>query len=123
MTIPSKRSALVHFALASTKPKKQEKRNERFAERNESFRMPDRKSLKSLSALNQSFRGIVCFQWVNGHFISRFFDISLSCPRKRASSHAFAPTWIPACARMTRRLARISAERALRNRLDIEPQL
>jgi hypothetical protein len=49
MTIPSKRSALwFHFVLASTKPKKQGKRNEIFAKRNETFRSAGRKSLNSL---------------------------------------------------------------------------
>jgi hypothetical protein len=79
MTISSKRGARwFHFVLASSKPKKREKRNERFAERNESFRMPDRKSLNSLRALNQSFRGIVCFQWVNRLFVSRFFTLPVA---------------------------------------------
>ena len=39
----------------------------------ETKRIPGRKSLESLWALNQSFRGLVCFQWVNRRFISRFF--------------------------------------------------
>jgi hypothetical protein len=39
--------------LASTKPKKQGKRNEYFAKRNETFRSAGRKSLNSLRALNQ----------------------------------------------------------------------
>jgi hypothetical protein len=50
-----------------------EKRNERFAMRNETKRIPGRKSLESLWALNQPFRGPVCFQRVNRRFISRFF--------------------------------------------------
>jgi hypothetical protein len=58
---------------ASTKPKNSEKRNERLAIRNETKRMPCRKSLESLSSPNRSFRGIVCFQWVDHHFVSRFF--------------------------------------------------
>jgi hypothetical protein len=33
-----------------------------FAKRNETFLRANRKSLESLLALNQSFRGIVCFQ-------------------------------------------------------------
>jgi hypothetical protein len=38
------------------------------------------KSLKSLCALNQSFRGIVCFQWVNCLFVSPFSRHSRSRP-------------------------------------------
>jgi hypothetical protein len=39
----------------------------------ETKHIPGRKSLESLWALNQSFRELVCFQWVNRRFISRFF--------------------------------------------------
>ena len=52
----------------------------RFAKRNESFRSAGRKSLKSLCALNQSFRVIVCFQWVNCLFVSPFSQHSRSRP-------------------------------------------
>jgi hypothetical protein len=47
--------------------------NERncFAERNQGFRDEGRKSLRSLGARNQGFRRIVCFQWVDRHFVSR----------------------------------------------------
>jgi hypothetical protein len=50
MTIPSERSSALwfHFVLASTKPKKQGKRNKYFAKRNETFRSAGRKSLNSL---------------------------------------------------------------------------
>jgi hypothetical protein len=57
---------------APTKPKNREKRNECFVMRNERFRIPDTKSLKSLRAPNQGFRGIVCFQALNRLFVSRF---------------------------------------------------
>jgi hypothetical protein len=63
---------------ATTRPKNSEKRNERFAMRNETKRIPGRKSLESLSALNQSFRGIVCFQLVNRLFVSRFFILPVA---------------------------------------------
>jgi hypothetical protein len=52
--------------------KNREKRNECFGMRNERFRIPDTKSLKSLRAPNQGFRGIVCFQALNRLFVSRF---------------------------------------------------
>jgi hypothetical protein len=54
-------------------PRAKTKRTLRHAKRNETKRIPGRKSLESLSALNRSFRGIVCLQWVNRRFISRFF--------------------------------------------------
>jgi hypothetical protein len=47
----------------------------RFAKRNESFRIDGLKSLKSLRVLNQLFRGIVCFQWVDPNFVSRRFRV------------------------------------------------
>jgi hypothetical protein len=43
-----------------------------FAMRNETFRGARRKSLKSLRAPIQRFRGFVCFQGFNGHFVSPF---------------------------------------------------
>jgi hypothetical protein len=55
----------------TTKPKRS-KRNVHFARRNKRFRMPSRKSLKSLLDANQSFRGIVCFQGLNLVLLSRF---------------------------------------------------
>jgi hypothetical protein len=54
MTISSERSTLwFHFILASTKPRKQRKRNEYFAKRSETFRSAGRKALNSLWVLNQ----------------------------------------------------------------------
>jgi hypothetical protein len=54
MTTQSERSALwFHFVLASTKPRKQRKRNEYFAKRSETFRTAGRKALNSLWVLNQ----------------------------------------------------------------------
>jgi hypothetical protein len=70
--------------LASTKPKKQGKRNEYFAKRNETFRSAGRKSLISLGSLNQCFRGIVCFQRFKGLFVSPFS--ALGC-HARESGH------------------------------------
>jgi hypothetical protein len=46
-----------------------------FAMRNETFRIPDRKSLKSLLTSNQWFRGIVCFQWLTPVFVSPFSQV------------------------------------------------
>jgi hypothetical protein len=51
-----------------------QKREVRFAMRNERFRRTRRKSLQSLRALNHEFRGIVCFQRVRCHFVSRLFS-------------------------------------------------
>ena len=70
----------VRFALGADEGQKQQKRNESFAKRNESFRSAGLTSLKSLCALNQSFRGIVCFQWVNCLFVSPFSRHSRSRP-------------------------------------------
>jgi hypothetical protein len=47
----------------------------RFAKRNESFRDDGLKSLRSLRVLNQLFRGIVCFQWVEPNFVSHRFRV------------------------------------------------
>jgi hypothetical protein len=46
-------------------------KNETNLSRNETLRVADHKSLKSLRALNQQFRGIVCFQSLNPVFVSR----------------------------------------------------
>ena len=43
-----------------------------FAKRNEPFRTGRGKSLKSLRRRIQPFRRIVCFQWVQAHFVSPF---------------------------------------------------
>jgi hypothetical protein len=76
---------------ASTKPKNREKRNEYFVMRDERFRILDTKSLKSLRAPNQGFRGIVCFQTLNRHFVSRFrrmlsLDPKRSCLADRGAA-------------------------------------
>ena len=53
-----------------------------------------RKSLKSLWAPNQSFRGIVCFQWLNSVFVSPFSRVVcfqwLSSPFRFAALAALA---------------------------------
>jgi hypothetical protein len=49
-----------------------EARNAHFAMRNETLRMAWGKSLESLWAPNQSFRGIVCFQRLELGFVSPF---------------------------------------------------
>jgi hypothetical protein len=49
-----------------------QKRNAHFAMRNETFRVAQRKLLKSFWAPNHSFRGIVCFQSFNFDFVSPF---------------------------------------------------
>ena len=74
------REATGTFRFGRRRGPKQQKRNESFAKRNESFRTAGLKSLKSLCALNQSFRGIVCFQWVNCLFVSPFSRHSRSRP-------------------------------------------
>src|ERR1700690_275511 len=66
------------FRFGLDQAQKAGKRNESFAKRNETFRSAWHKSLISLSTLNQSFRGIVCFQWLKGVFVSAFFNIRLS---------------------------------------------
>ena len=75
---------------APTKPKNREKRNECFVMRKERFRIPDTKSLKSLRAPNQGFRGIVCFQALNRLFVSRFrrmhsLEPQKGCPADRGA--------------------------------------
>jgi hypothetical protein len=66
------------FRFGLDQAQKAGKRNESFAKRNETFRSAWRKSLISFRTLNQSFRGIVCFQWLKGVFVSPFFNIRLS---------------------------------------------
>ena len=104
--------------------KKQRKRKESFAKRNETFRGLGRKSLESLYAANQLFRGIVCFQGLNRLFISHFFRIrspgpnGLSPAIDAVACHAresviqlgFGETWIPTCAGMTRLPGAIPSE-------------
>jgi hypothetical protein len=58
--------------LRARRLEKRPGRNAHFAARNETFRTAWHKSLKSLWAPNQSFRGIVCFQWLNSVFVSPF---------------------------------------------------
>ena len=74
------RGGPVSFAFGRRRGPKQQKRNESFAKRNESFRTAALKSLKSLCELNQSLRGIVCFQWVNCRFVSPFSQHPRSRP-------------------------------------------
>jgi hypothetical protein len=74
------------FVSGSTRPKNPRKRNARFAERNESFRITALKSLKSLMAPNQAFRGIVCFQGFNRLFVSRSRGMRSPDPNRPKSS-------------------------------------
>jgi hypothetical protein len=60
-----------HFVWGLDEAEKQRKRKQRFAKRNERFRDGDRNPLRSLGALNQGFRRIVCFQWLDPLFVSR----------------------------------------------------
>ena len=108
---PLTRRIQVRFASPSERSAKPAKARGRFARRNEAFRISGRKSLKSLWSLNQRFRGIVCFQWLNRLFVSPHSrpalvrtknPLRMSCPRTRASSLALPKFWIPACAGMTR---------------------
>jgi hypothetical protein len=57
------------------------KRNACFASRNERLRAAGRKPLISLRALNQAFRGIVCFQGFNRRFISPFSRTRIFGPK------------------------------------------
>ena len=59
----------------TAKAKANKNKGLRFAERNESFRIEGIKSLKSLRAPNQLFRGTFCFQWVDPNFVSRRFRV------------------------------------------------
>jgi hypothetical protein len=49
----------------------------RFAKRSERLRDEDRNSLRSLRVLNQVFRGIVYFQWIDPNFVSHVFACAL----------------------------------------------
>jgi hypothetical protein len=71
--------------LGLAERKKQGKRKDSFAERNQRFRDAGRKSLKSLGREIVAFRGIVCFQWLDPLF--RFAPIATAIPArmKRAS--------------------------------------
>ncbi len=57
-----------------------------FAMRNETFRIADRKPLKSLWIPNQSFRRFVCFQGFSRHFVSPFFQKVSYRPQNRAAN-------------------------------------
>jgi hypothetical protein len=65
------------FRFVSLRQTAQNRENEalRFAKRNERLRGEGRNSLRSLRTLNQLFRGIVCFQWVEPNFVSRCFRV------------------------------------------------
>jgi hypothetical protein len=60
------------FVCCVDKAENHENERIRLAKRNESFGGGSRKSLRSLRGLNQRFRGIVCFQWVDPRFVSPF---------------------------------------------------
>ena len=77
------------FVWASTS-QKQRKRKVSFRRTKPNVSQPCRKSLKSLKALNQRFRGIVCFQWVDPHFVSPF-SLSQAFPDGKAVLSAGAP--------------------------------
>jgi hypothetical protein len=66
-----------NFHFVSLRQTAQNRENEalRFAKRNERFRDEGRNALRSLMVLNQLFRGIVCFQWVDPNFVSRRFRV------------------------------------------------
>ena len=68
------RRSLRRFVSDAGESETQQNREDRFAMRNERFRRTRRKSLQSLRALNHEFRGIVCFQRVRCHFVSRLFS-------------------------------------------------
>jgi hypothetical protein len=67
-----RRRRLGRCVSGADEAQKQRKRKESFAKRNERFRDAGRKSLKSLGCEIGLFRQIVCFQWVNRLFVSRF---------------------------------------------------
>jgi hypothetical protein len=69
------------FVSGLDEAEKRPKRNAHFATRNKTFHEPGRKSLESLWAPNQSFRGFVCFQWLNPVFVSPFSSPPPSRPR------------------------------------------
>jgi hypothetical protein len=77
---------LCRFVSWADDAKNQRKRNRRFVKRNEPFRIPYRKSLKSLWAVNQVFRGIVCFQALSRHFVSPFSRNTVSTPSSRGET-------------------------------------
>ncbi len=64
---------------------KRRKRKESFALRNERFRDAGRKSLKSLGCEIGRFREIVCFQWANRLFVSRFRRTRSPDPKTRSN--------------------------------------
>src|ERR1700733_8987711 len=98
---------LTRFVSGAGETEPPENRGKHFAKRNETFRTAGGNSLKSLQALNQGFRGIVCFQGFNARFVSLFSrsasqDRNSHRPvmsRKRAMGRRGL---IPACVGMTR---------------------
>jgi hypothetical protein len=67
-----------------------EKREIRFAMRNQTFRMGGRKPLKSLCTLNHSFRGFICFQRVKRGFVSPFSQSVLFWSKKFPYTDCYA---------------------------------
>ena len=71
---PDRREAAsrLHIRPAKTKPKTANAKGSFRSTKRNAFRRAWRKSLRSLWTPNQSSRRIVCFQWLNGRFVSLF---------------------------------------------------
>jgi hypothetical protein len=65
--------------------------NPHFAMRNETFRMRPLKPLESMKALNQPFRGLVCYQWLGASFVSPRSRERFASRFHRPGSDAEAP--------------------------------
>jgi hypothetical protein len=79
---------------APAKPNAPENREKHFAKRNETFRTAGGNSLKSLQALNQVFRGIVCFQGFNPRFVSPFSQSASQDPNSLRPSCRENGRWV-----------------------------
>jgi hypothetical protein len=99
------------FVSGVDEAQNQQKRSESFAKRNEGLRIAGPKSLKSLGALNQGFRGFVCFQTLKFIFVSPFSQHALSRPKRAEIWRSTRPSVMP------RKLASSAAVRHLDSRL------
>jgi hypothetical protein len=99
---PSNPRTVIRAAYRSDRPcfvwrstsQKRRKRKVSFRRTKPNVSQECRKSLTCLKALNQRFRGIVCFQWVDAHFVSPFSSPALFSIEKPNPARAERPIFI-----------------------------
>jgi hypothetical protein len=77
---PSRRRSRGHFALGLDETEDQQKQRDSFRGAKRSVSRRGRKSLRSLTRAKWSFRGILCFQSLDSHFVSHETRAPLPAP-------------------------------------------